>query len=230
MFKYDSYKIGTPSKLVIFIHGYNGTIADHQYAIDWLCKKLRNALLIIPQAPQISEKNSLKYQWFGMKKYDPENKRTQENTSSEEIFAIYNNAQKDVSDCAQAINKFIDDMQQKYEIDDAHTYLIGFSQGAMLAIYSALSRHHQLDSVFSLSGLIAAEDLLSENIKATPKVYLFHGTEDLKVQYKTLPDSIKWLQLHGINPQVYTYNELAHKICEAEINQIAAEINQNDEK
>lgn len=230
MFKYDFYKIGKPLKLVVFIHGYNGTIADHQYAIDWLREKLCNALLIIPQAPQISEKNPLKYQWFGMKQYDPENKRTQGSTSSKEIFAIYNTAQKDVSSCAQNINQFIDDLQKKYEIDNAHTYLIGFSQGAMLSIYTALSRPQRLGGIFSLSGLIAAENLLSQNIKSKPEVYLFHGTEDMKVQYKTLSDSIKWLQLHGITPQVHIYNELSHKICELEIIKISEEINQNDEK
>lgn len=225
MLKYNYYQVGKPLKLLIFLYGYNSTADDYQYATDRLLAKISNAVVVIPQAPQTSEKNPLKYQWFGMQKYDPENKRTQARTSVEEIFSIYNKAQKDVSDCAQTVNQFIDDMQKQYGNDNTSTYLIGFSQGAMLALYTALCRPQKLAGAFCLSGLAAAADLLAKNINSAPKIYLFHGKKDMKVQYKTLPHSVKWLQTHGINPQVQIYDELAHKICEAEINIIAEQIN-----
>ena len=221
MLKYVSYQIGTPLKLVIFLHGYNGTIADHQYAIDWMCEKLQNSLLIIPQAPEISDKNPQKNQWFGMIQYDEENKRTQPQTSVKEITDIYNLAADDVKRQSGLINGFIDEMQKKYRFDDAHTYLIGFSQGAMLTISTALSRDKELAGAFSLSGLIAGEKLLRQDIKSLPPLYLFHGEDDMKVQYKTLPYSIKWLQSHDVFPQTYTYPNLTHKICEKEISKIA---------
>ena len=221
MLKYISYSIGTPSKLVIFLHGYNGTIADHQYAIDWMCDKLQNALLIIPQAPEISDKNPQKNQWFGMIQYDESNKRSQPQTTIEEITDIYNLAADDVKRQSGLINNFISELQKKYQFDDSHTYLIGFSQGAMLTIYTALSRNQKIAGAFSLSGLVAGEKLLQQDIKSFPPLYLFHGEDDMKVQYKTLPYSIKWLQKHNITPQINTYPNLTHKICENEISTIA---------
>jgi len=221
MLKYVSYLIGTPSKLVIFLHGYNGTIADHQYAIDWMCDKLQNTLLIIPQAPEISDKNPQKNQWFGMIQYDEQNKRSQPQTTVEEITNIYNLAANDMRRQAKLINNFISEMQKKYQFEDSQTYLIGFSQGAMLTIYTALSRDKKLAGAFSLSGLIAGEKMLRQDIKSSPLLYLFHGEDDMKVQYKTLPYSVKWLQNNHIIPEVNTYPNLAHKICEDEISKIA---------
>lgn len=225
MFDYETYINGQPSKLVFFLHGYNGTVADHQYAIDWLCAKITDAIIIVPHAPQVSDKNPQKKQWFGMLKYDAENKRAKPETSVEEIFAIYNNAATDLKHCADSINNFIDEMQKKFNIADNQTYLIGFSQGAMLAIYTSLIRQNSIAGTFSLSGLIAGSDSLDKNIKSCPPLWLFHGEDDLKVQYKTLPYNIKWLQNHRINPQVKTYSELAHKVCEAEIDEIAKVVN-----
>ena len=225
MLEYVSYQIGKPLKLIVFLHGYNGTIADHQYAIDWLREKVTDTVIIVPQAPQISDKNPQKKQWFGMLKYDTENKRSFPETSVDEIFAIYNKAAGEVKHCSDYLNEFIDEMQKKFNISDDHSYLVGFSQGAMLTIYTSLSRKNPLAAAFSLSGLIAGSVLLDKDIKSYPQLWLFHGEDDLKVQYKTLPYNVKWLENHHLNPQVCTYSDLAHKICEAEIEEIAKVVN-----
>ena len=225
MLKYESCQIGKPLKLVIFLHGYNGTIADHQYALDWLCEKIKDAVVIIPQAPQISDKNPQKYQWYGMLKYDADKKRTLPETSAEEIFAVYNAAADEIQNCANLINNFIDEIQKKFSLGNEETYIIGFSQGAMLAIYSSLCRTAPVAGAFALSGLTAGTDLLDKNIHSHPALYLFHGEDDMKVQYKTLPYSIRWLERHNIHPVVKTYPDLAHKICEDEISEIVQVIN-----
>ena len=227
MLEYITYKNGNPLRLVIFLHGYNSTISNHQYAIDWLCEKLPDTLIVIPKAPEISDKNPERNQWFGMLKYDSEGKRTQPETSSSDIFAIYNAAGNDMKRCSDLINQFIDEVQAKYKFDDEHTYLIGFSQGAMLTIYAALNRTKPLIGAFALSGLVAGSDLLDSDIKSRPPLYMFHGEDDLKVQYKTLSDSVNWLQKHGVNVQVQTYHNLAHKISEEEVDKIAEVINKH---
>lgn len=226
MFDYDAYIIGDmPDKLVIFLHGYNGTVATHQYAIDWLKQYLKNAVLIIPHAPQISDKNPERRQWFGMLKYDPENIRSDPQTEIADIFKIYNNAKAEIDVCAAQINQFINAMQQKYNIDDKNTFLCGFSQGAMLTLYTALSRQTNLGGAFILSGLVAGAELLQTRILSRPPLYLFHGQNDLKVQYKTLPATLAWLEQKNISANVKTYDDLDHRINEDEIIQITTIIN-----
>lgn len=226
MFHYDAYNLNKKqANLVIFLHGYNGSIADHRYAVDWLNEKLDNAYIIVPQAPEICDKNPQKYQWFGMIKYDPEKKRNQPETSSQDIFKIYNAAGRDIDAQAHNINAFIDEMQANLHIKDSRTFLIGFSQGAMLTIYTALTRKKTLGGAFALSGLVAGTELLQKQILSRPDIYLFHGENDIKVQYKTLPDTMKWLTDHQINTAVRTYAGLDHRMVEDEIETIAQKIN-----
>lgn len=227
MFDYDAVVLGTnPQNLVIFLHGYNGTVADHQYALDWLAQYLKNAVLIVPHAPEISDKNPQRFQWFGMLQYDAANRRAQPETTTAEIFAIYNSAARDMDSRAAQINEFIDAMQTKYGTDDTHTFLCGFSQGAMLTIYAALTRRATLGGAFVLSGLVAGADLLNTKITVRPPLYMFHGRDDMKVQFKTLAESEKWLQARNIPLQIKTYADLAHRMTEEEIAEVAAVINQ----
>lgn len=226
MFEYKQYISGDkPQNLLIFLHGYNGSIADHQYAIEWLQKYLQSAVLIVPEAPEICDKNPDKKQWFGMLKYDPENTRAKPETPTEKIFEIYNAAADEISANAERLNKFISAMQQQFGFVDSQTYLAGFSQGAMLTIYTALTREAPLAGGFVLSGLVAGEKLLAQSIKSRPPLYLFHGKDDLKVQYKTLETTQKWLQSRQITVQTQTYAGLAHRMNEAEMQKVAQIIN-----
>lgn len=225
MLKYDEYI--SPDKtanLVVFLHGYNCTVAMHQYAIDWLKDNLRNSVLIVPYSTEISDKNPERLQWFGMLKHDADNRRAVPETSAEEIFAIYNRTAADISRCAAIINDFIDSLQQKYRINDKHTFLCGFSQGAMLALYTALVRKSELGGAFVLSGLTAGADLLATQIHSYPQIYMFHGSNDTKVQFKTLQKSIAWLKEHHIPVQQYVFDGLEHKMITEEMKIIADKI------
>ena len=221
MLDFDAHIIGeNPKKMLIFLHGYNGTVADHQYALDWFKQYLRDTVLIVPHAPEISDKDPQRFQWYGMLKYDAANRRRQPETSTTEIFAIYNAAAAEIDACAAVINDFIDTVQQQYHIDDAHTFLCGFSQGAMLTIYTALTRDSELGGAFALSGLVAGTDLLANKIHSRPPLYMFHGQDDMKVQYKTLTESEKWLKTHNIAVKTETYVALTHRMNEEEIMRI----------
>lgn len=226
MFSYSEYLTDTnPDKLVIFLYGHNSVADDYHHVIELLQQELISAALLVPDAPEISDTNPQKRQWFGIQRHDPENRRTVPETSVEDIFAVYNKTAADIDDCAAKVNNFIDEMQQKYKLSDAKTYLIGFSQGAMLAIYTALTRRKNLAATFSLSGLIAGADLLHKHQASHPVIHLLHGENDMKVQYKTMPYSQKWLQEHNIDCKTVSYPELSHRINIAEVNYIAAIIN-----
>lgn len=228
MFQFDDYSLNNnPSQLIIFLHGYNDCPQNYKTYLEYLMQKSPNSYIVAPKSNEICDKNPHKNQWFGMLLNDPENKRVLPDTSVSQIFSIYQRVEKNIDDCALKINSFINALQKKYGIDNNQTYLIGFSQGAMLALYTALSRTDTLAGVFSLSGLIAGKDLLAKKISSTPKTYLFHGKKDNIVQYKTLPSTIKWLKKHGITPQVFTYDELSHRLSENEINTISNILNSN---
>lgn len=226
MFQFDYYSLcDSPSWLIIFLHGYNDCPQNHRKYLEYLMQKSPNSCIIAPKSNKTCDKNPHQNQWFGMLSNDPDNKRISPDTPVSQIFDIYQRAEKDIDDCASKINRFINTLQQKYHIDNNHTYLIGFSQGAMLALYTALSRTATLAGVFSLSGLIAGKDKLAKKISSTPKTYIFHGKKDNIVQYKTLSFTIEWLETHGVISQIFTYDELSHRLSENEFNEISKIIN-----
>lgn len=224
------YQINTPQqpaqKMLIFLHGYNDSVANYRQIFDLFCQNLPLCYVAMPQSPEICDKNPQQRQWFGMQQYDPQNRRINPLASVQEIFEIYQKAAADINKCAAELNIFIDELQKKYNISDSQTYLAGFSQGAMLTLYTALSRQKALGGAFVLSGLAAGRKLLAGKIAARPPLYLFHGKDDLKVQYKTLDSTVLWLKKQKITPQIFTYDGLTHHINMAEITQICSIINQ----
>lgn len=216
------FKFGNnASKLVVFLHGYNGCIADIEPYIKTLITENHNILAVAPEAPIACEKNLSKKQWYSLWEYDKNDERRNPDTSLDNLLAIYDRYGFSLNKAAKELNNFIDELQKQYNIADENTYIIGFSQGAMLALYTSLIRQQKLAGCFMLSGVIAGKSSLEKEIKSLPDVYLFHGKEDITVNYKTLDSSIAWLNHIGISTQEFRYNGLAHKINDEEILQIA---------
>lgn len=211
------------SKLIVFLHGYNSNIADVEPYAEMLAQKLSDTLIIVPEATDVCERNPLKKQWYALTDVDPERKRRKPETSTDEIVAIYNRTGQRISKAAKTVNHFITDLQKRHHISNKNTYVMGFSQGAMLAIFAGLTRRYKLGGVFPFAGIVCGKDVLEKELSSRPDVYLFHGTSDLSVQYKTLDFTKEWLETHGISWEAVEYDGIEHKLIEDEMED-AAEI------
>lgn len=209
------------SKLVIFIHGYNACISDIEPYAELLINKNSKLLVVTPEAPFVCEKNQNKRQWYSLWEHDPKDERRNPETPLSILSDIYDRYGNSISNTAKNINQFIDEMQKQYNIDDDNTYIIGFSQGAMIALYTSLSRKNKIAACFAIAGVIAGKSLLKQELKSKPNVFLFHGRDDITVSYKTLDNTIAWLSDNNINVQDFRYDNLAHKITDDEIIKIA---------
>lgn len=225
LFDNKYYKVGTPEKLVIFVHGYNGTPEAIDYAVQMLKDKLNNAVIVVPRAPFPCEKNAENLQWLSFYAEDPEVRFRNPEASVEEIFDIFNRLGNSFANVAAQMNAFIDEQQALWKIDDAHTYIMGFSQGAMISIYTALTRKRELGGCIAVAGIIAGKDRLVKEIVSHPKLLVLHGRDDVTVQYKTLPVTLRWLQENGVSYKVFEFDNLAHRMNEAEMQKAADFIN-----
>lgn len=223
-FAYKSFgATNNVSKLVVFLHGYNSSIDDVEPYAKMLTERLENTLVIVPMSDMTSERNPLKQQWYALTDVDPERKRRKPETSTDEIISIYNKTGERISQMAKRVNRFINALQKEYGVNNKNTFVMGFSQGAMLAIYTGLTRRYELGGVFPFAGVISGKDMLEKELASKPSVYLFHGTHDLFVQYKTLGFTKDWLEKHDIFWQSYEYDGIEHKLTSDEIKD-AAEI------
>jgi len=218
---------GEITKLVIFLHGYTSNIDDVLPYAETLGKHLKNTLIVMPEADMVSERRPDKKQWYALCDLDPDKRRRQPETSTDEIIEIYNKTGQRISAVAKRLNRFISDLQRQYHIANKNTYIMGFSQGAMLAIYTGLTRRYNLGGIFPFAGIVCGKDLLEQEIVSRPEVYLFHGTQDLSVQYKTLEFTKEWLEQHNVSWAAIEYDGIEHKLTENEMLDAAEIINRN---
>lgn len=106
--------------------------------------------------------------------------------------------------------EFIAGLKNKYQYDASQIYLCGFSQGAIMSYYIALSKPDLIKGIAVMSGRMLEETktlVQKEKVKSL-KVFISHGTEDpvLKIQYAR--DAKTYLQSIGIQPVYKEYKDV----------------------
>ena len=71
---------------------------------------------------------------------------------------------------------------EQNQITSNKVALVGFSQGCMISLQTALKRKDSVNCVIGYSGKIINIDHLSKNIVSKPEIYLMHGDIDHVVQ------------------------------------------------
>ncbi|MGO8672585.1 MAG: alpha/beta hydrolase [Capsulimonadaceae bacterium] len=76
-----------------------------------------------------------------------------------------------------AIDAVIPEFVQAYDVDPARVFLMGFSQGAMLALAVALSGSTRIGGCVAMSGRFLP-DVIPDEPAALPPIFVTHGTSD----------------------------------------------------
>ena len=79
------------------------------------------------------------------------------------------------------LNKFIDEVSNKNKLSFNNIALVGFSQGCMIALQTALKKKDQIKCVIGYSGKILNIKHLNQNINSKPEIFLMHGDSDAVV-------------------------------------------------
>lgn len=187
-------------KLVIFLHGYGATGNDlfslTPYFADSL---LGDAYFIAPDAPYPFELSpSFGRQWFGL------------SDRSEESLL------KGVQNASEILTNFITEKLSELNLKFKDVILIGFSQGSMLAMHTALYAKETIPCVIAYSGALIAPHLL-KSTTAKPHICLIHGEDDQVVPFESFEQTLLELQQAGIPVQAFSRKDLGHGIDEAGI-------------
>ena len=193
---------GIPKKLVVFLHGYIDSDTGLDKVLTNFEASLTDCALHIPQAPLVCEIHERRRQWYSMHEFDPDDARKYVSTIRE-CTSIYNRMTKGFDEAYSYLNPYIDNLLNEYQLEDKDLYLCGFSQGAMLAIYTALMREKKIGGCVSFSGIIAPYKYLEKNIRSRPKFLLIHGDSDTLVRFEALDFTKK--ELEKIQAPITTY-------------------------
>ena len=191
---FSSLSKNGPKQIIILCHGYGGGGQDISVLANNWRRFLPDAVFLCPNAPEVCTINPLGYQWFDM---------TIEN--DETILEKSLVAEK-------KLNTFLDQVLNNFQLDTKNLALVGFSQGSMMIIQTALKKKEQINCLVGYSGKIINKQHLSENIVSRPKIFLMHGDRDTIVSPSHLLESKEFLVQQSLKIRIKLFKNCEHKI------------------
>lgn len=187
---------GTAKQLVIFLHGY-GANGDDLLAIgeDW-ASELPDCAFVAPNAPQICDAFAAGYQWFAIRAVDRD----------------LIEREKPMAGVMPTLNAYIDEQLTKWGVDESKLVVVGFSQGAMMAMYTMPRRKKACAGVIGYSGmLVDAAGLKEAGIQKMP-ILAIHGDADTVVTPDCLQGVDDGFRAAGFDVETIMRPRLGHGI------------------
>lgn len=180
-------------RAVLLLHGYGSSGEDLiSLASSWR-SYLPDTLFMAPNAPEPWEMSPQQgHQWFSLPDLSSE-------TLSEGIEAAL-----------PFLHGALDQVLEHYLLTEDQVALVGFSQGAMMALAAGLSRARPLAAIVAYSGVLAY--LETKPVYARPPVLLVHGDKDDVVPVSCLETSENQLKKRGVPVSALICQNIGHGI------------------
>ncbi len=191
--------------LIIMLHGWG----SDKYDLISLDFNIDNLHYLSVNAPYECD-SGFGYQWFSLEDMN------------------VNSIIKEIRNNYIVLEKFIEEQSMKLNIDYNHIFLLGFSQGAMMSLYTGIRLNKKLAGIISLSGLLPDTiDNLKNSQIMKQNILLLHGTDDNVVPFNYFLDTKKLFDILNFNIEAHSINDLQHSINNEEIDIIKSFIERN---
>ena len=179
---------------IILLHGYGGDGNDiSMLSLNWK-RYLPNTIFICPNGHERCPINPSGFQWFDLTKDD-----------SSYILEQSIKAEK-------KMNKFIDEVKNKFNLENDKICLSGFSQGCMMSINLGLTADKEYSCIIGFSGKIINEKNLKTRIKAATNTLLIHGDSDQVVQPNFMLEAKDFFIRNNIEIETHLIKNCDHNI------------------
>ena len=184
-----------PKQLVVLCHGVGADGRDLIELAPIFGAALPDAHFVAPDAPEPYDMAPFGKQWFSIGDLDPAKLGL------------------GVRRAAKALDAFLDAELARLGVS---TYaLIGFSQGAMTALFTGLRRIQAPSAILAYSGALIDPQTLRAEIKNHAPVLLAHGEADDIVPAFRSRDAAAFLRDAGVPAELVFSPKLGHGIDEA---------------
>lgn len=190
---------GKARSLVVFLHGYGADGADLLGLADVLGPHLPGTVFVAPDAPDRPAGTPFGFQWFPIPRFD----------GSSEVQAATGLARS-----SDDLNAFVDQRMADEGLSPATTALVGFSQGAMMALHIAPRRAAAFAGVVAISGRLIAPSRLGTETLSKPPVLLMHGDRDEVVPFDEMAAAGTALVAAGIETFGHVMKGSGHGIAQ----------------
>tara|TARA_B100000700_G_scaffold319582_1_gene414991 strand:+ start:394 stop:1041 length:648 start_codon:yes stop_codon:yes gene_type:complete len=179
---------------VILCHGYGGDGKDISIVAHYWKNFLPDTLFVCPDAPEVCKVNPSGFQWFDLMD------QTEDEILSKSLIA------------EKKLNKFIDEVKANNKLKDDQISLVGFSQGCMISLQTALKRKDKIKCLIGYSGKILNSHHLRKNINSRPEIYLMHGDIDNVVPINSLLEAKEFFSNEKYNINTKIFKNCEHRI------------------
>lgn len=188
-----------PKYLVILLHGYGANAKDLIELSDYFKDALPDAHFIAPNAIENWEGGFPDcYQWFSLA-------NGLQRKSLEDI-------KENIISSNQQLHEFISQKLKEFSLGFDKLFIIGFSQGAMMAKYQALINEEKIAGVIAFSGKLILPEMLGQKTNSKPNICLIHGRDDDVVDFSNFLESKKLLQQLNFEFSSHSLDNLGHSI------------------
>lgn len=185
-----SNNVKSKNSLFLMIHGYGSNEKD----LFSLIKDIPENFCVI-SIRGIHCLSDDKYFWYEI------------DFSNEEKFVHVSQAEKAI----KKINFFINEVINKYELNNNDIWLCGFSQGAILSYAIGLSNLN-IKKVIILSGYLENK-IINKSLNKNLDFFISHGRDDAIIPINWVKKSLNFLKNKGISSFFLKEYDSGHYLC-----------------
>jgi phospholipase/carboxylesterase len=187
---------GRPKQLVVLLHGYGADGEDLIGLGEPLGAVMPDALFAAPNAPTVCAQNPFGYEWFPL-----------------DFQRMAESVEAGVPSAGGDIVAYIEDLWSRTGLGASETFLVGFSQGAMIALHTGLALPDPLLGIVSFSGALVPPSGFGSDGVPKPPVCLVHGDVDGVVDPAFTGHAAEALSAAGYDVSLHISRGLAHGIA-----------------
>lgn len=184
-----------PDALIVFVHGYGSNGEDLISLGAKMQPSLPGAAFVAPDAPGELPFMAAAHQWWPIEEFSMAERSIGAEMARRDFDAILT-AELEAAD-----------------LDSSRLLLIGFSQGAMLALHAGLRRPSSPAGIVGISGMLVAPERLEAEIQSRPPTLLIHGSEDDVVPFRSMQLAAVALEGAGVPVETHVSHGEGHSIA-----------------
>ena len=183
-----------PREVIVYLHGY----ASHGGVIELLRPRLQScfprALIVAPNAPDLHVSGDNARHWWASTLFKPR-----------PLAAGVRRA-------APALHRYLDALLAAASLGDDRLVLVGFSQGATLALHAGFTRRRKIGAVLAYSGVLAEKALPFRAFGRKPRVMAICGLEDPVIPSTRLLVCAPRVSAYGCRVESHVRKDLGHAV------------------
>ena len=198
-----------PKKLMIMLHGYGDNATNFIQIAGLIDKSDWGMKYVALNAPDRIQDYPMGYEWFQLYL----NGTHISNASAKE----YDVAKKKISENVEKIHNSISLLLENLDLEMTDCFVMGFSQGGMMAFELGQILQNQLAGLAIISSRIISKEHKPNNEFLKTPIFISHGAQDAVLPFSNYHESLEVLKKYNYNYENYLIEKDEHTMSQETI-------------